>query len=261
MFAVIAGGKHVPAGDVANKRRDLLEKLVALEELNDYWVRAFLVTSTKEDPAAVVALIKARLMEATCRGDWSYEPLTKEHNGKGLGLMDVEAGPRLLRELLDWALNESAESPSVWRIGEAVSGLCGSYDVPMLNLLLAWMSSGSQAHATLVARVLRESHPALIYEHPKFVKDILNEAELIGKSALDHIRSSISTAAHSGVRSGTPGEPFPEDVRLEQHCMQMLASLSRVEPAFDLYDGLLKDARYAIARQRRVKEARDDEDG
>jgi hypothetical protein len=47
---------------------------------------------------------------------------------------------------------------------------------------------------------------------------------------------------------------------MEQYCKQMLASLSRVDPAFDLYDGLLKDARYGIARQRKSKEALEDED-
>lgn len=122
------------------------------------------------------------------------------------------------------------------------------------------MSSGTQAHATLVARVLQESQPALIYEHSKFIRDILNAAELVGEEALDEIRSAIAAATHSGIRGGTPGEPFPEDLRMEQHCEQMLASLSRAEPAFDLYDGLLKDARYAIARQRKSKEAIEEED-
>ena len=56
------------------------------------------------------------------------------------------------------------------------------------------------------------------------------------------------------------GEPLPEDLRMEQHCEHMLASLSRAEPAFDLYDGLLKDARSAIARQRKTKESIEEED-
>lgn len=260
MFMWIAGGKTIPKGEVASRRSELLEKLVVLKELDDYWVQAFLTASIKEDPIAVVALIKARLIEATRRNDWSYEPLSKEHNENGLGLMVVEAGPRLLRELLDWALNESADPRSAQRFGEAISGLCGNYDEPLLDLLLAWTSSGSQAHATLVARVLRESQPTLIYEHPKFIRDILNVAELIGEDALVDVRSSIVAAAHSGIRGGVPGEPFPEDVRLEQHCVQKLASLSRAEPAFDLYDELLKDARYSMARQRKSKEALEDED-
>ncbi|RKS23768.1 restriction endonuclease [Pseudomonas sp. WPR_5_2] len=260
MFMLIAGGKPIPKGDVVSRRSELLEKLEVLRGLDDYWVQAFLASSIKEDPVAVVALVKARLIEATRRNDWSYEPLSKERNENSLRLMSIEMGPRLIRELLDWVLNEPADTRGVQRFGEAISGLCGDYDELLLDLLLTWMSSGSQAHARLVARVLLESQPTLIYDHPKFIRDILNAAELIGEDALTDIRSSIEASAHSGMRRGTPGEPFPEDVRQEQHCVKMLASLSRAEPAFELYDELLKGARVAIARQRKSKEALEGED-
>ncbi|SFV11392.1 Restriction endonuclease [Pseudoduganella namucuonensis] len=260
MFIWVAGGDTIPKGDVASKRGELLKKLAVLKELDDYWVRTFLVASVKEEPRAVVELVKERLIEATRRNDWSYNPLSKEYNGTGLGLMAVEGGPGLLLELLDWALTKSKDMPSVRRFGEAFAGLCGDYDQPLLDLLLAWVSSGTQAHAALVARVLQESQPTLIYEHQKFIRDILNAAELIGEGTVDEIRSAIAAAAQSGIRRGTPYEPFPEDIRMEQHCVQMIASLSRVEPAFNLYDELLTDARHAIARQRKSKEALEDED-
>jgi hypothetical protein len=260
MFMWLSGDNAIPEADVATKRNELLRKLVVLKELDDYWVRAFLTASIRKDPVLVVALVMARLVEAKRRNDWSYKPLRKEHNGEGLGLMEVEAGPRLLRDFLDCALEESGDIPTARCIGEAVSGLCGEYDQALLDLLLDWMSSGTEAHARLVARVLQESQPALIYEHSKFIRDIINASELIGEGAVDEIRSAIAAATYSGVRGGTPGEPFPEDLRMEQHCEQMLASLSRAEPAFDLYDGLLKDARYAIARQRKSREALEEDD-
>jgi transcriptional regulator with XRE-family HTH domain len=260
MFMWLSGDKAIPEADVESKRKELLEKLVTLTELDDYWIQLFLASSIKKDPASVIQLVMARLVEAKRRNDWTYKPLSKEYRGNGLGLMEVEGGSRLLWDFLNWAVDESKDIPSTRRVGEAVSGLCGDYDQALLDLLLDWMSAGTQAHATLVAKVLRESQPALIYEHSKSIRDILNAAELIADDALDEIRSSIGAATHSGVRGGTPGEPFPEDLRMEQHCEQMLASLSRAEPAFDLYDGLLKDARYAIARQRKSREALEDED-
>ncbi len=260
MLMWLSSDKSIPEADVAPKRNELLRKLVVLKKLDDHWVRAFLKASIKKAPVLVVGLVMARLVEAKRRSDWSYEPLRKEHRGKGLGLMEVEAGPRLLRDFLDWALKESSNISTARHIGEAVSGLCGEYNHALLDLLLDWMSSGTLAHARLVARVLRESQPALIYEHPKFIRDILNTSELIGEEAVDEIRSAIASAAHSGVRGGTPGEPFPEDLKMEEHCKQMLASLSRIEPTFDLYDGLLKDARYAIARERKSKESLEEDD-
>ncbi|WP_235863934.1 helix-turn-helix domain-containing protein [Pseudomonas jessenii] len=260
MFMLIAGGTPIPKVDIDSRRGELLSKLVVMKALGDYWVQSFLASSIKEDPSAVVALVKARLVEAARRKDWSYKPLSKERNENCLSLMSIEAGPRLIRELLDWALNESADTRGTRGFGDAIAGLCGDYDELLLDLLLAWMSSGSQTHATLVARILRKSQPTFIYDHPKFIRDILNAAELIGEEALDAIRSSIEASVYSAVRGGVAGEPFPEDVRQEQHCVKMLEALSRVEPAFELYDGLLRRARDAIARQRKSKEALEDED-
>ena len=261
MFMWISGNnKVIPEGDINSKRRMLLSKLIVLDRLDDYWIRAFLEKSTEKDPISVVGLVIARLREAKRRNDWHYVPLSKEYDGKGLGLMKVETGPRLLRDFLDVALEESKDIMIAEHIGDSVAGFCGNYDQPLLDLLLDWMSSGKQAHAILVARILWKSQPTLIYEHPKFIREILNAAELLGKEALDEIRSAIAAAAHSGLRHGTPGEPFPEDVRMKEYSDQILATLSRAEPAFDLYDGLLKYANREITRQRKSKEALEDED-
>lgn len=260
MFLWLSDENTIPETYVANKRDELLRKLVVLKELDDHWIRAFLAKSIKKEPVAVIELIKARLMEANRRNDWSYRPLRKEHDETGLGLMEAEAGPHLMRDFLDWALEATKDDFNERCVGEAISSLCGEYGQSFLDLLLVWMSSKTQAHARLVARVLEESQSALIYEHPMFIRDILNAAEINGEEALDWIRSAISAATLSEVRGGTPGEPFPEDLRMEQHCEQMLDTLSRAEPAYELYDRLLKDARYSIARQRKSKEALEEED-
>lgn len=99
-----------------------------------------------------------------------------------------------------------------------------------------------------------------ISAHSSNLRRRQHAAELIGEEALNEIRSAVAAAAQSRIRGGTPGEPFPKDLRMEKHCEQMLASLSCGEPTFDLYAGLLKDARYAITRQRKSKEALEDED-
>ena len=62
------------------------------------------------------------------------------------------------------------------------------------------------------------------------------------------------------MRSTTVGEPFPEDVRLEKHATEVLSKLSRWDPAYDLYAGLLRSAKSGIEWQRREKEAMDAED-
>lgn len=90
--------------------------------------------------------------------------------------------------------------------------------------------------------------------------NILEAAEQIGEKAAKSIRHALSSATLMGSRSTAPGEPFQEDLRLEKHCTEMLATLSRVEPAYELYETLLESAREGIARQRQMKRAMEDEE-
>lgn len=260
MFSCLIGANPFPKFVVESRRRELLQKLVPLKEMGDYWIHTFLEKSIQADPAAVVELVQKRLQESKRRDDWSYYPLSTTRAGIGLMLMEVEAGPRLMWDLLDWGLKESNDSSSLSRLGEAIASLNSRYEQNFLDLLHAWMSAGTSAKASLIARVLRNGHRTLIYKFPKSVRDIVNAAELIGEEALDEIRSAIAVSANSGMRSGKPGEPFQDDLQMEEHCMKMLKTLSRVDPLFDLYDELLKDARYAIERQRKSRYALDEED-
>src|ERR1700750_1278678 len=150
---------------------------------------------------------------------------------------------------MDWALVECAEPQVAWLFGKAVSGLWGSYDQPLLDLLLTWMSGSTEQHANLVATVLQNAQQTILYDATSFVSDILEAAEQIGERAAKSIRHAFSSATLMGSRSTAPGEPFQEDLRLEKHCTEMLATLSRAEPAYDLYEMLLEGARDGIARQ------------
>ncbi|SAL80661.1 helix-turn-helix domain-containing protein [Caballeronia zhejiangensis] len=259
MFMWMADDKLIPAGEVNIRRPELLRKLVALDDLDDHWIREFLLSSMKQSPSSVVEMVKARIVEALRRNDWTYTPLQKDFNGKGLELSEIETGPYLLRDLLDWAQSNAFEGRSLQLVGEAISGLCGDFSEPVLETLLAWTSGGTSSHGTLAAFILAESQPTIIYEFPTLIRRFLDAAELISEPVMNNVRTSISMAALSGGRMGTPGEPFPEDIRLEKHCINMLATLSRVEPTFELYDGLLKYARHSIAHQRRADDLDEDD--
>jgi hypothetical protein len=104
-------------------------------------------------------------------------------------------------------------------------------------------------------KLLREAQPELIFSHPQFIHDVLNSAQTIGPDAVKRISSSLYAATCSGVRSTAPGEPFPEDVRLEKHASSVLSTVSRFDPAFELFAELLRTAKAGIASQQREKEA------
>ncbi|PMS31295.1 helix-turn-helix protein [Trinickia symbiotica] len=259
VFMWLASSKDLPPAEIGVKRRELLRKLEALERLDDYWVVAFLKKSTEHDPAAVVELMKARL-KASGDGRWAYIPFDRIRAGTGLDLKSTSMGNRLLLELMDWALAECAAPSMAWSFGKTVSGLWGSYDQSLLDQLLAWMAGGTEQHARLVAAILQNGQQTILYDYPSFVSDILEAAEQISEEATKSVGHAFASATQCGTRSTIPGEPFKEDLRLEEHCTAMLTTLSRAEPTYELYAALLKSARDGIARQHQMKASMEDED-
>jgi len=249
MFMLLAGDTQIPAAVIDTKRAELLLKLKSLKELDDYWLQAFLATSMKRDPEAVMSLVIDRVKVAAKSKDWSFIPLRKEFHGEGLKLMEVQSSRKLLVELLEVGLEVGKKSLSASRIGEVVMALCGTLTADVLDTLLAWMEDGASKKVSVVASVLREAHSTLVYEQPKFVREVLNLAELLSEQAVEEIRSALGTSVWTGARTGSLGKPFDEDVRLLEHCTAMLATLSRAEPAFELYNALLKDAKHSISRK------------
>lgn len=239
----------------------LLANLEPVDELDDYWVRQFLKDALKAVPDDLIDFVKNRLQRAADTDNWSYRPLTKPFREEdSLGLLNTADRARHLRALLEWALERASDDATLHRFGDAVAALCGKYDRAFLDQLVQWMFDGSEQHARVVAAVLREAHTEIIFDCPDSVRGLLSGGHAIGREGLRRISSSLHIATTSGVRSTTPGEPFPEDVRLERHASEMLSTLSRWDPAYELYAGLLRSAKSGIEWQRREKEAMDAEE-
>lgn len=66
--------------------------------------------------------------------------------------------------------------------------------------------------------------------------------------------------ATCGMRSGTPGKPFPQDIELRNNSQSALSGLGRFEPAYALYANILRYAEDQIARQEEEGRVLDEED-
>ncbi|MCA1325782.1 ATP-binding protein [Herbaspirillum sp. alder98] len=259
IFMLLADSKEMQSLDVEEWRPRILQKLRNRTNLDDHWIRSFIVESVKIDAPAVMELVKARLKEACRLDDWQYLPLRKEHT-KGIDLRASSQYEQLIQEFLDWVVSDADVSSRLSWIGGVFAGMCGNFDLPLLMQLREWMSTGTALRLELVESILKEAQPSLIFDFSDFIADILNDADAISLDALNGIRNAISISARSGPRSGTPGEPFPADVRLAEHCQKMLSSSSRALPTYDLYDELLRDAKREMSLERRARYSLDDDD-
>lgn len=261
-FMWIVHEETIPFALIRDDQLELiLEALRTAPKLDDHWVNAFFKKATKRSPRLVLTLAKGRLEDAIANNDWSINPLGSRYGrGSSLRLLDHADGGILLRELLDWALTRISGSGFAYRFADLISSACGTYDAAFIAALESWLAGGTPNHFVVAAIVLREAQPGFIYAHGPFVRRVLALARTAGKKSLQAVSSAIYAAAISGLRSGTPGKPFPFDLEMKAHAEEQLATMGRLDPAFGLYTDLLENAKDGIERQLRQGKRMDEED-
>ena len=72
------------------------------------------------------------------------------------------------------------------------------------------------------------------------------------------VSSNLSRSALSGIRSGTPGQPMPEDVAMRDQAAAVASRFDSGSPTFRFYDSLAKSAeakiRYQLLRDEELSE-------
>jgi len=237
----------------------LIQRLASLRQLDDHGVRAFLKKAVTAHPAEVIKMLQARLLEGA--RNFEFRALRRDREGGGLALLSHSDGLTLLRGFFAWAVHQQAGRDLPMDIGSAVSGLCGKYGAGVLDLLLEVLNGGTQAHVNVIASVLRSVHQTFVIEETPFIRQVLNQAEVVSEQAAKDLSSALWSATLNGGRSGTVGEPFKEDLDLKTHSEEVLKGLSKLDPTYSLYSGLLRHANENIDRQAREKKAMlEDED-
>jgi hypothetical protein len=79
-----------------------------------------------------------------------------------------------------------------------------------------------------------------------FVTRALSAGEKHGKDALRRIGAALHAAVTSGARSGTPGQPFSEDVEQLENAQRIAASLPAESVERRFYESLVKSAEQSI---------------
>lgn len=231
----------------------LIQRISRLRQLDDHWVRAFLKKAVAVHPGEVIKMFQTRLLEGA--RNFEFRALRRDRNGNGLELLSHPDGLTFLREFLAWTVHQQAVRGFARDIGSTVSGLCGRYEPGVLDLLLEVLSGGTQAHVDVIASIFRSAHRKFVLEETPFIRQALTQAEFVSEQAVKDLSSALWSAAVSGGRSGTVGEPFKEDLDLKAHSEEVLKGLSKLDPTYSLYAGLLRHANENIDRQAREKNA------
>ncbi|GAA5216604.1 hypothetical protein [Streptomyces thinghirensis] len=127
---------------------------------------------------------------------------------------DHDDFPDLLRQIRDW-LAADPESARRRYLGAHIFGLvAGPYDARVTDVIDEYLDDSDPVKIRVAAAMLSKAPRTLVWD-VGFVRRCLRAADRHGDASLKRVRGALHAASISGMRSGTPGQPYPEDV--EQH--------------------------------------------
>lgn len=194
--------------------------------LDDHHATSFLVKLADKDPDGVLTLLKHRVeLSESGQAPADYDAFPYWHDEQLFGKHPQL--PVLLRQIRDW-MNEKPDSyyrahdgADIFKL--AAGGLGGK---AVLAVLDEFVTSGEKNKVETVSDILRQASASFMWDNVDFVSRLLNSAAQHGEKCLRHVKSALYGAVISGSRSGTTGEPFPEDISQRDNAARIAASLT-----------------------------------
>lgn len=237
----IAGDRRIPFDSIDESNvKAILQKLLPLQQIDNYWAQEFIKKSLHHHPGLAVDFLVARVTIAQERGDW--------------GLMKQRDALKWIRRLFDWALalalaqEQAGESVLPW-FGDLVRTLCTVSSSDFVEFFRQWISSAGREGFAVATSLARQTSQSFVFEQHEFVVWMMRLARSHGADVMQKLSSALYFAAVSGSRSGVPGEPFPQDIKLRDRATKVLSGLTRQDPAYELYSDQLRHAIQSIEMQ------------
>ena len=236
-----------------------LKKLMRLPKLDGYWIDTFLSKISKDHAMRVAKFFMDRVEYAAQTKDWQYRPCNHgPYCQTPLLFRESPEFGALLRQVSQWMMSHKDDNLFQHRAGELFNVMFKPYNAELIGFFLDWIETATPADICVISQILREGHPDFIFENRQFIIRFLDKANQYGKDLLRDASSALFGSTISGVRSGTPGEPFPQDIRMKTEAESALKEIPTFSPAYKLYEDLKKHADYNIKRSLREREAFDE---
>ena len=260
IFSAFAISPHLSFDSLG---RDLIsqfiEKLKLGPSLEEHWIGEFLARASSVAPRELVQLFMDRIDIATTTNSTAeLDPLPGFGDfGPKLHIRDSTEFPDLLRLIREWLLSRTpSESWIPDHCGsELYAAVAQTFDAIVVADLEEWSRSGDEQKLQVISSLLARAPNNFVFDHETFVTNLLESAQAVGQTSLDRVHSALWNSSQSGVRHGTPGQPFSQDQALKTNSSEALKRISRSSPAYQLYLQLNREAEAGMKWKRRTDEA------
>jgi hypothetical protein len=258
MFMLFAGNETLSIYSLAGDDVvAFLAKLKPLADIDGFWVAYFLAAASKAHGMRIASFLMDRIDYAADSDKWEFRPSIYGAHGPDVRYKFRESPEfgQILTKVSNWMKSRPDNYMFNSCAADLFETMFAPFDDGLIALLQDWIDRATLDDIHAVSLVLKKSSHGFVFAQRPFVERFLARVQEYGKKELDNAISALWSAEALGLRSGVPGQPFPEDLRMKAEAEKALKELPRFSPAYRLYEIILKTAEANIRQSFRDAEA------
>ncbi|MGW6879495.1 hypothetical protein ACWGEU_04405 [Streptomyces goshikiensis] len=230
------------------QRSTFVAALVAAPSIDGHRIGLFLAELARAEPQTVIELLAARVespppLQATGTYSplpfrWDVTPPFRNHDDF----------PALLRQVCDWIAADPASTRKLYLGAHLFELIAGPYDALVTDVIGEYLDDSDPGGTRVAAALLSKAPRTLIWD-VTFVRRCLRGADRHGDASLNRMRSALYVSSISGTRSGTPGQPYPEDVEQHAKATELADGCARGSVEEQFYRDLAESALQRIQQE------------
>ena len=246
-----------------NEVQAFLATLIPLEQMDKHWLQEMLGLLSASHPELVLDFLLARIAQAErdlrtyrYRAIPFHLDLRAQFKFRETGYLRT-AMARVLAAARDAQERKSKDSGS---LNDLFAAIVGQFDGEVRAYLSEYVTTADAPGMAAVAQVLSEVRGDFVLTELEFIEHILRNASRFGPALKEKAEYALYRAATTGMRSGTRGKPFPEDVAQKQGAEKALEQLRLGSPARKLFTWIRDHAQEQMKRSDLEAELLEDEE-
>lgn len=240
-----------------------LAKLIALSEIEEYWIQEMVGIFSGSHPDVMLEFLLSRITQAeTAPRGYNYRAIPFHWDQKTRLKFRESGYLRIaMARVLDFAREaQERKSKESYAINELFSAVVGHFDVEVRDYLSEYLAKADTHGIAAVTQVLSETSGDFVFTEVEFVEQLLRHAARFGRKRKEGAQFALYRATTTGLRSGTRGKPFPEDVAMKKSADETLARIRPGSPARKLFTWIRDHAQDQIKRSNLEAELLEEEE-
>lgn len=210
----------------------IFSKLTQVDKIGHHWIESFLKYVSEKFPEMFIDFLLKRVKIGEKRKKYTYESFGHSLHKQVSPLKDSPDYEKVLRKIRDAACDYKKDNYAYAKLFKV---LTGNFNETTLGVLTESIDSGDKSKIMGIGSLIHHAYHDFIFENPNFVEKILNASKSLGEECYKSVRSNLFWGANSRSKSGTAGQPMPEDIKMRDESDKLMQKYQAGTPTYEFY--------------------------